>query len=359
MIFAEKITGALPSILGRVRRGLIAGLVVFTGPVQAERAPVVDSLPMGGAAQEMRRGTVPPAQQTPYYGPASQMNPQAELLYQLDLLQQEVQNLRGQLEQYTNDLSRMRQENTTRYRGLDERMQNVEQAVAGIKAQPAAAAAPAIDAKMFLDNPELLNDPKVLDALDKMAAPVPAGEPPAPAPAPAPETSPDAAVTPAVTAPATEAPAQSTAVNAAPADLPADEAAAYELTRELIRRREFQVAAATLQSFIQKFPGGQYEGHAWYWLGEVYMVLPDPGAALGAFNHLLSTFPGHAKEADATYKLAVVHDQLGSPTLARSYFQRVIDQHPDSSAASLAANYMRFMRPPATTAENGGEEGGG
>ncbi len=346
-----------PGALNATRLVLVAGLLAATAPVQAERAPVVDSLPMGGSAQEMRRGPVPPAQQTPYYGPASQVNPQAELLYQLDLLQQEVQNLRGQLEQYTNDISRLRQEGDKRYRGLDERMQTVEKAVEGLKSQPQAAAKPAIDAKLFLENPALLDDPKVLDALDKMATPAPAPAPAGEASTSAAELQPESTPTPDVATPASAAPAQSPAVNAAPAELPADEAAAYEMTRELIRRREFQVAAATLQSFIEKFPGGQYEGHAWYWLGEVYMVLPDPGAALNAFNHLLTTYPGHAKEADATYKLAVVHDQLGSPTLARSYFQRVIDQHPDSSAASLAANYMRFMRPVST--ESGGGEGGG
>ncbi len=55
----------------------------------------------------------------------------------------------------------------------------------------------------------------------------------------------------------------------------------------------------------------------------------------------------------------MVHDQLGSAAQARSYFQRVIDQHPDSSAASLAANYMRFMRPESAGGTGSAAEDGG
>lgn len=358
--------------MGRVLRrvGIGAVLVGLAMPVLAERAPVVDSLPMGGAARELPRGSVPPAQSTPYYGPASQMNPQAELLYQLDLLQQEVQNLRGQVEQYVNDISRLRQEGTTRYRGLDERLLGIEKAVQDLQARPATPAAPAIDAKMLLENPELLNDPKILDALDPLAQQGATGNPAAEAATTAaataasgvaPEDIPQPRVTPVppeASPPATEAAVVTSAsVQAEPLALPDDEQAAYEMTRALIKQREFPQAAATLQTFIQKFPGGQYEGHAWYWLGEVYMVIPDPVAAKSSFNHLLTHFSGHAKEADATYKLAVVHDQLGDPGLARSYFERVVSEHPGSSAASLASNYMRFMRPvepaAADTAEGG------
>ncbi len=326
----------------------------------AERAPVVDSLPMGGAAQELPRGNVPPAQSTPYYGPASRVNPQAELLYQLDLLQQEVQNLRGQLEQYANDITRMRQEGDARYRGLDERMTGMEKNIGELGSRPAVQAAPAIDPQMFLENPELLNDPKVLDALDKLAQP-PAAAAVTEAPAVIPDVAPAAVAAASGDSAATDVatPPPSTIVQAQAVPLPDNEKEAYEFSRELIKRREFSVAAATLQSFISKFPGGEYEGHAWYWLGEVYMVIPDAQAAKAAFNHLLSNFPLHPKEADATYKLAVVHDQLGDPVQARSYFERVIAQYEGTSAASLASNYMRFMRPAEKTdSGNTGEEGG-
>ncbi len=351
------------------KTGLAALLLSCSIAASAERVPVVESYPVG-QVEELPLTSVPPADKAPIGARGNLSYSQTEMLYQLELMQQEVQNLRGQVEEYLRTVKLLREENRTRYLDLDRRLTEMSKAMSDAGARPAT---PQIDAAALLANPELLDDPRVLNALDKLAQPAVAGATATSPSAPAPDVSaaagaavdsgvarlspppvapstpePAPAVTPPVVAPV-PTPAGVPGVKAVslegvqPAALPDGEKAAYDVTRELIRTRKFPEAAVTLQAFIRKFPNGEYTGHAWYWLGEVFMVLPDPVAGRDAFQHLLQHFPGHMKRPDATYKLAVVHDQLGQADKARELLGQVAKEYPGTSAASLAENYLRFM----------------
>lgn len=332
-------------------------LVMASGVSFGER---VSGAYSGGYVEELPLRSVPPADASGLNARGSLTYSQTELLQQMDMMQQEVQSLRGQLEQYQKLVRTLRDENKTRYLDLDRRISTLTGQVASLEAVPAA---PAIDAAALLANPELLNDPGVLSALDQIAQPVaqpnPVAQPAAELAAPV-ESVTDAAVDTAALMPeaqaveqsqpvfATEAPAlvvpQSPALAGVESiTLPEDEKSAYEASRKLIRDRQFPQAAVALRSFISKFPQGEYIGHAWYWLGEVYMVLPDTPAARQSFEHLIANYPDHAKRPDGTYKLAVVHDQLGDPARAREYLAEVKQKYPGSSAAALADSYMGFM----------------
>lgn len=328
---------------------LVASLALASGTVHAERVTGARS---GGYVEELPLRSVPPADSSGMNARGSLTYSQTELLQQMDMIQQEVQSLRGQLEQYQRMVQTMREENKTRYLDVDRRLTDLSGQVKKIEAAPAA---PAIDAAALLANPELLNDPAVLGALDQMAQPVPATtedaskdaeKPVSAASEPAPATAEAPVEEPAVadSAATQGAPPQSEVIAGVSAiALPDDEKPAYEACRKLIRDRKFPEAAVALRSFIEKFPQGEYIGHAWYWLGEVYMVLPDPAAAQQSFEYLIGTYPDHSKRPDGTYKLAVVHDQLGDPARAKEYLAEVKEKYPESSAAALADSYLGFM----------------
>lgn len=124
-----------------------------------------------------------------------------------------------------------------------------------------------------------------------------------------------------------------------------DERSAYEAAFALTRERQFEDAIPAFRSLIDSYPAGQFTPNAWYWLGELYLALPEPELeqARQAFVQVESQWPGHQKTPDALYKLGIVHDQLGEKERAREYLERVRQQHEGSSAARLAGTYLEQL----------------
>ena len=137
------------------------------------------------------------------------------------------------------------------------------------------------------------------------------------------------------------APAAARRSAAAAAEQPG-EAEAYRAAYALVRGQEFAAAVPAFTRFLQNFPDGRYAPNAYYWLGELYLVLEpaDPEAARQSFMLLLGQYPSHAKIPDALYKLGRVHYIKGSPERAREFLERVRRDYPDSSAARLAGDFI-------------------
>ena len=59
---------------------------------------------------------------------------------------------------------------------------------------------------------------------------------------------------------------------------------------------------------------------------------------------VISLYPDHPKVPDTLYKLGVTYHRLGDAARAQTYFSQVQAEHPQSSAAGLAASYAREMQ---------------
>lgn len=68
---------------------------------------------------------------------------------------------------------------------------------------------------------------------------------------------------------------------------------------------------------------------------------PDFEKARQALAQVISFFPDHAKVPDAAYALGKVYYALGDCDRAVELLQQVVDQYPGKSAATLAENYLR------------------
>ncbi len=219
----------------------------------------------------------------------------AETLYQQELLQQEVQELRGIVEQQAYEIKRMREEQRDRYLDLDRRITLLNQApakrtAADVPAEPVAAAAVE----------------KVKPATNAVKEPVATG--------------------------AEAVPAQDSIVS---------EKEAYQTAFSLVRQKQYAEASKAFEQLVKDYPNGNYTGNAYYWLGEVLLVESKQKQALEAFETLLEQYPSHRKAADAKFKQGKIYLQMGDKTQAKVLLQDVINQHPGTSAASLAEAEMR------------------
>ena len=66
-------------------------------------------------------------------------------------------------------------------------------------------------------------------------------------------------------------------------------------------------------------------------------------AALKQFNTLLQEYPGSSKVPDAMLKIGFSLYELKQTDQARSTLQRIVDEFPDSAAATLAKPRLELI----------------
>jgi len=212
-----------------------------------------------------------------------------ELFYQLQLLQDEVMKLRGIVEEQGEELRQLKQQRLDDYISLDKRIG----ALGGGSTPPAADGAPG----------------------NAGAAPVDASAAPTPPPA---------------------APAARSAASP-------QEEQAYQAAYELVRARKFPDATAAFKSFVGQYPSGDYAGNAHYWLGELYLLEGESGAAKKHFETLLGQFGDNRRVPDAMFKLGRIYHQEGDAAKAKDILDRVVNEYAgsDSTAPRLAREYLQ------------------
>ena len=277
-----------------MQRGLLAvlaGLACCVGPalvfaqdfidVEAERARAATAAETTPApavafpASAPDRPSVEPSQPT-NSAPAATAGGSgnlAELFYQLQVLQQEVRQLHGQMEDQAHQIRQLRQQSLERYMDMDRRLSGA----AGTGSSELSGAAGATS----------------------------------------------------------QSPAEAVA-------LPGEEDA-YRAAYALLVGQEFDQAVAAFKQFLLDYPNGRFAPNAYYWLGELYLVIDprDLEASRQSFTLLLEQYPGNSKEADARYKLGVVYFEKGNAEVARQHLDRVLqEQDSNSSVAKLTRDFI-------------------
>lgn len=263
---------------------LIAGAILLSSTVFAAEP--------GGVQPGAQPGTMQPA--------AAGDRRLSELFYQLQVLQQEVQELRGMVEEQSHQLNRLARDQKEQYIDLDRRVAGLSAGgVAPVDAtggaQPGASSFPATGAGTGQTGAAVVPTPAAGGAAATVAA-------------------------------------------------SASERDAYQQAFDLMKARQFDQSIAAFNRLIVDYPNGQYAPNAFYWLGELHLAQQNTEQARQAFMQVISLYPDHPKVPDTLYKLGVAYHRLGDTDRALEYFNQVRSQYPQSSAAGLATSYAQEIR---------------
>ena len=124
---------------------------------------------------------------------------------------------------------------------------------------------------------------------------------------------------------------------------PTTEREAYAQAIELMRGKRFDESTQAFEALIVKYPNGQFTPNAFYWLGELNLATGQSEPARQNFVQVIRLYPDHQKVPDALYKLGVLYFQLGDEAESRRYLQQVQREYPQSSAGTLAKRYLAEM----------------
>jgi len=246
--------------------GQLAALALLSGAASAALPPVVDgnSQPVAAAA-------------------ATSSSSLLGMYKRLEQLQNDVQQMRGQLEEQTYLIENLKKRQRDLYLDTDRRIQQLEVPV--------------------------------------IKQPLPLTEPSG----------------------STTNTAPSSNVSTKPQVLGSDKAA-YDKAFAGLRAGHYKQAIDDFSGFVSNYPASIYLANAYYWLAEASYVNRDFTRALDEFNKVLTKFPQHAKAKDALLKIGFIQYEKKQWQQARKSLQQVTANYPGTTVASLAAKRLERMQ---------------
>lgn len=118
---------------------------------------------------------------------------------------------------------------------------------------------------------------------------------------------------------------------------------AYDSAKTLVDNKEYNSAIAEFDFYLETYPKGRFVAQAHYWLGELFLALPEPeyDTAQLHLKLILELYPKHAKVPASLFKLGKLNDAQGKTDVAQGYFAKVIQEYPESVSANLAKQYLK------------------
>lgn len=263
-------------------------------PNQKEQPAVIDDqLPMTGESHQTDTSDERPLA-FESDEPTNRIDENVQLLDRLQALQQEVQELRGQLEIQAHDLKLLQQQQLAFYKDLDGRINRTTPATATPNKRTD-----------LISNNRLQLDSSDVNQQDSSS--------------------------------------QITTLSKTEKINPANEQISYLAAYELIKNKKYDDALNAMNTFVYQYPQSGYTANAQYWLGELYLVKKDYRKAITHFDTVLQRYPSSSKSAASLLKIGYALAADGNKDEARQRLQHVISNYPDTNAAQLAAAKLKSI----------------
>ncbi|MCF6263387.1 MAG: tol-pal system protein YbgF [Xanthomonadales bacterium] len=233
----------------------------------------------------------------------------ADLVYQVQQLQEEVRQLRGQVEQQSHELKNLKSRQRDQYLDLDTRLGELQKPVTQI-----AAPIPAVAVKPVTENSNGVVADAGTDAPALYSAPNSRASIPQPEPA-------------------------------------VDDKTAYQMAFTHLKELRYTEAAESFDNFLETYPQSPLAGNAEYWLGESYYVTRNYDYALESFQRLLEKYPESKKVPDAWLKIGYTYYEMDNHQKAADILQRVKQQYPGTTLEKLADSRLKTMQLESTTGQ--------
>ena len=122
-----------------------------------------------------------------------------------------------------------------------------------------------------------------------------------------------------------------------------EESKSYKSALNLLAGKKYSLATQGFNRYLNDYPNGRFVVSAHYWLGELYVLQRKLPVAIKQFSIVIKQFPHSSKVADARVKLAIIHASQGKVSLARGEFLKVKQQYAGTTAAQLASIQLQQL----------------
>jgi tol-pal system protein YbgF len=209
---------------------------------------------------------------------------QADIMFQLNALQQELQQLRGQVEQHQFQLKQLQDRQRDLYRDIERRLSQLQSGTA-VKGS----------------NPSLEQPSSTTTSNNSVSAP-------------------------------------STAASGS-----VDIHSEYQNIFAMVRDKQYDQAVVAYQKFLKTYPNSQYEANVHYWLGQIYYIRQQLDLALEEYRIVTSRFAESSRAADALFKQGKVLALQNKRDEAKAVFNQVIEKY-DGTLEQLARTELQKLK---------------
>ncbi|MCE5387751.1 MAG: tol-pal system protein YbgF [Acidithiobacillus sp.] len=112
--------------------------------------------------------------------------------------------------------------------------------------------------------------------------------------------------------------------------------AEYQRAFSLLREGKYGTAVTAFTAFIQKYPQSSLVVDAYYWLGQAQYVLGKNSDAIHSLETVANQYGQSSKAPDALLRLGQIYQALGQPAKARLVLGQLIRKYPSTPAAQKA-----------------------
>ncbi len=241
-----------------------------------------------------------------------------DLVNQIEAVQREVQQLRGDLETQSHLLEQLEQRQRDLYVDLDRRLQSLAQ---GPGAVSSSSTEPSPVPQVEQESIALVPEPESPESMEGQ---------------PRDRGTSDAASVAPPTPSAEDTP-----------QLPGDPNSEHQIYREafaLLKSGQYKESIPAFTRFLQMYPNSAYADNAQYWLGEAYYVMREFSAAIKEYEKLPSNYAASPKVSHALLKIGYSYHELGELGLALDKLEALRNQFPGTTAAQLAEGRLQQIR---------------
>ncbi|MGV3345172.1 cell division protein CpoB [Enterobacteriaceae bacterium LUAb1] len=104
----------------------------------------------------------------------------------------------------------------------------------------------------------------------------------------------------------------------------------------VLEKKQYEQAIIAFQAFVKKYPASTYQANANYWLGQLNYNKGKKDDAAYYFATVVKNYPKSPKSAEALYKVGVIMQDKGDNAKAKAVYQQVVKLYPNSESAKLA-----------------------
>jgi len=260
-----------------------------------------------------------------------------DMLQQIELLQQEIAKLRGEIEVNNHVIEQMKNRQRDLYTDIDRRLQSIETPATGNQS-PTVKAPDTNPPLETLGQIETVTPPETQDHAQAETLALTLDETTI-------QTQPHT-VSSTVSAGSTPNKALSEPESEPVKKTESDEVqiqAEYQQAFKLLKQSQYDQAIKAFDTFLKAHPKNRYSDNAQYWMAEALYVKRQYEDAIKEYNNLVTNYPDSQKVPHGLLKIGYSYQELGKPDEAKLWYTDVKQRFPGTTASRLANDRLKHI----------------
>ena len=119
---------------------------------------------------------------------------------------------------------------------------------------------------------------------------------------------------------------------------------AYDGAFRTLKTGNFDEAKTKFQEFIESYPSSDLVDDAWYWIAESNYITKEFEQAIKLYQYVARQYPDYQRAHEALLKIGYIYYELENYEEAQLYLNEVLDKFPASRSAFSAQRRLNKMK---------------